>query len=181
MRLLLALVVLTATATAQTPDSLVVSRPRSGVRADLVLGGVAAGATAVVVGRVLLREAGVSDEAWAFALYPVGVAAGIHALARRQGLEGSLGGAARRTVAGTLVGLAAGYTLAYVGLGATGGPLSKENEAATAAILIASLGAIAVVPAIAATGEYSFPEAAPVVLRMSDGRRVPGLGLRVAL
>lgn len=183
MRLWLAFLMLASAASAQTPDSVAVRRPLSGVRADLVLAGIAVGATAVVVGRAVAQGAGVSSEArdWAFALYPVGVAAGVHALARQQGFEGSLGGAARRTAAGTLVGLAGGYGLVYLAFEVSGGLFSNDNEAAATALLFAGIGTVLVVPAVAAAGEYRVPEATPVVLRGPGGERVSGLALRIAL
>ena len=150
------------------------------MRADLVLGGIAAGTTAVVLGRAALAALGASDARdWAFVLYPVGVVAGVHGLAHQQGFEGSVGSAARRTAGGTLIGLAGGYGLAFLAFEVSGGLFSNRNETATAALLLAGIGTVMIVPAAMAARAYQMPDATPVVLVGPDGERAAGVALRV--
>ena len=179
--LLLVLLAAASSAAAQTPDSVAVPRSRSALRADLVIGGVAAGAATVVVARLVLGSVAKEQHDWAFALYPVGIAAGVHGLARQQDFEGSLGRSALGTAAGTLVGLAGGYALFYAAFEVSGGLFSSRNEAAGLALVFAGIGTVMTVPAVMAARTYRMPEATPVVLVGPDGARTAGLALRVAL
>ena len=179
--LLLVLLAAASSAAAQVPDSTAAPRSRSGLRADLVVGGVAAGALAVFVARGVSSNVTDGSHDWTYFLYPLGVAAGVHGLARQQGFDGSFGRAARGTAAGTLLGLAGGYGFAYLAFEVSGGFFSNRNDATTAALLLAGIGTVMVVPAVMAARTYRMPDAAPVVFVGPDGERAAGLAVRVAL
>ncbi len=181
MRLALLLALLTTSAAAQTPDS--TAARRRGPSAGLVLGGVAAGATAVVLTSAALRVAGVEgdDRGWAFVAYPVGVAAGIHLLARRLGLDGSIEANVNGTLRGTLFGALGGLGVATAGLAVAGGPFGGGDEDGGGALILIGVAVAALAPPYLAARSYRAPEVQPVVIVGPDGERTAGLSLRVAL
>lgn len=178
MRLALMLALLATGAAAQTPDSTASTaarRPTAGV----VLGSAAVGLTAVAVGRVLLRAAGVSEDARgaAFLLYPVGAAVGVTEIGRRQGRHGTLRGAAVGAARGSL--FAAGGVL-LLGYG-VGQALDRTDGASGGAAVLAGLVAVLIAPPYAAAAGYNASDVQPVVLVGPDGERTAGLSLRIGL
>ncbi|HEX8385341.1 MAG TPA: hypothetical protein VF576_04100 [Rubricoccaceae bacterium] len=177
IRLLLTLLFASA-ASAQAPDSVAARRP---VRADLVLGGVAGGVAAVlltdtVVGAVSGRD----DIGWSALAYPVGSAAGVHVVARLQGLDGALGDNVHETLRGVLIGGIGGGLVAAAGLALAGGPFGGGDEGAGGAILLAGVALAALAPPYLAARAYHVPSVEPVVFRGPDGQRVAGLAFHVA-
>ncbi len=182
MRLALLLALITTSAAAQTPDS-TAARRASSVRGDLVLGGVAAGATAVGLTFAALRVAGVEgdDRGWALVAYPVGVAAGVHLLAQRLGLDGAIEANVNGTLRGTLVGALGGLGVAAAGLAVAGGPFGGGDEGGGGALILVGVAVAALAPPYFAARGYRAPEMQPVVIVGPDGARAAGLSLRVAL
>ena len=170
MRPLLLLMLLAAPAAAQTPDSTVTRRPTSA----LVLGGAIAGGAAVLAANLALYAIGRPDESgWTYVFYPVGVAVGVHGVARERGLAGAFRAGATRAVLGAAVGYAVSR-----GFGAGAGSPSRSGSASA---VLAAGAVFALLPPVAAAGAYRVPDVAPVVLRGPRGERAPGLALRVAL
>ncbi len=175
MRLLFLLALLASSAAAQTPDT--TAARRRGPTADLVLGGAAAGATAVLLGTLALKAAGASEEArsWTVFLYPAGAAVGVYDIGRRRGQHGTARGAALGAVRGTLL-ATGGVLLVGYGLGKILSP-SDDNSA----VIFAGLAVVVVAPPYFAAAGYHASDVQPVVLVGPDGERAAGLALRVAL
>lgn len=175
MRLLFLLGLLTSSAAAQTPDT--TTALRRGPSADLVLGGAAAGATAVLLSSLALRAVGASEETRSgmIFLYPVGAAVGVTTIGRRDGRHGTFRGAALGAVRGTLV-AAGGVLLVGYGLGRV---LSSSDD--NTAVILAGLAVVVVAPPYFAAAGYAASDVQPVVLVGPDGERAAGLALRVAL
>ena len=175
MRPLLLTLLLASSAAAQTPDS--TATRRRGPSADLVLGGAAVGAAAVLLSNLALRTAGVSDEARSrlIFLYPAGAALGVVEIGRRQGRHGTVRGATLGAVRGTLV-AAGGVLLVGYGLGKILSAGDDNNP-----VIFAGLAVVLIAPPYAAAAGYAASDVQPVVLRGPDGERAAGLALRVAL
>ncbi len=170
MRLALLLALLASSAAAQTPDTTAARRPTAGV----VLGGAAAGISAVLVGTLVLKAVG-ADEGGAILFYPVGAAAGVTEIGRSQGRHGTFRGAALGAARGTLFAAGGALLLGY-GLGS----IFKESDDNSAAILV-GLAVVFLAPPYAAAAGYNASEVRPAVLVGPDGARAAGLSLRVAL
>lgn len=177
MRPLLLLTLLASASAAQTPDSTAARRP--GPSAGIVMGGTAAGLTAVLLGTLVMRTARVPEEGqgWAFLLYPVGAAVGVYDIRRASGRHGTFGATARGAVRGTFI-AAAGILL--VGYGVEQAFNQNDASGGELALFGGLAIALAAPPYFAAAG-YDASDVTPVVLLGPDGERAAGLALRVAL
>lgn len=171
------LLLVSASAAAQTPDS--TATRRRGPSADAVAGGAVAGAVAVLAGTLAMRAVGYSEEArgWAFLLYPVGSAAGVYDIGRRRGRHGTARGTALGAVRGTLF-AAGGVLLAGYGVSRA---FDVGDDSAAGAAILAGLAVMVVTPPYFAAAGYDASDVQPVVLVGPAGERVAGLALRVAL
>ncbi len=175
MRAFLLAVLFASSAAAQTPDS--TATRRRAPSADLVLGGAAAGATAVLLTTLAMRAGGVSEGARSATifLYPIGAAVGVTYLGRRNGRSGTFRGAALGAVRGTLV-AAGGVLLVGYGLGKVLSASDDNNP-----VILAGLAVMLIAPPYAAAAGYNASDVQPVVLVGPDGERAAGLSLRIAL